>query len=161
MKKLLYITLLIGGIFSFTPSQAQVRINVNIGSQPLWGPVGYDYVRYYYMPEMDVYYDVVHRRYTYYHGNRWVTRSSLPSKYRRYNMYRTYKVVVNDHNPWHRHNHYHERYHRYSGNYSQVNLRDGRGRSDRHDRDRYDRHDRKDNHKGNKHRGKNKGRHHD
>jgi hypothetical protein len=159
MKKLFYITMILGGMLYLNPAGAQVRVNINIGSQPLWGPVGYDYVQYYYMPEMDVYYDVAHRRYTYYHGNRWVTRSSLPRQYRRYDMYRTYKVVVNDRNPWHRHSHYQNRYRRYGSNHTQVNLRDGRGRYDRgdRDRDRYDRHERYDRHDRNDHYKRDKG----
>ncbi len=158
MKKLLYIAMLLGGMLYLNPTRAQVSVNINIGSQPLWGPVGYDYARFYYMPEMDVYYDVVHRRYTYYHGRKWVTRASLPSRYRHYDMYRTYKVVINDRDPWHRHSHYHKQYHRHRSNYSQVVLRDGRGRYDRDDkhykkgRDGYHKHDRRD--KGHKHRGR-------
>ena len=42
------------------PASAQVRVNlnINIGSQPAWGPAGYDYVEYYYLPDIDVYYYV-------------------------------------------------------------------------------------------------------
>jgi len=31
-------------------AKAQLNVNVNIGSQPLWGPTGYDHVNYYYLP---------------------------------------------------------------------------------------------------------------
>ena len=124
MKNLLYITLLIGGLFVSKSSEAQVNVSINIGSQPLWGAVGYDYVRYYYMPEIDVYYNVSSRKYTYFHGNRWVTKSKLPSRYRHYDMYRTYKVVINDNNPWKYHKRHRSEYGRYARNYHQVVLRD-------------------------------------
>lgn len=131
MKKLLYFTLIIGGLFVSPSSNAQVSVNINIGSQPMWGPVGYDYVRYYYLPEIDVYYNVASRKYTYYHGNRWVTKSHLPSRYRNFDMYRTYKVVINDHSPWHHHGKHKKHYSHYRHNHHhhQVVLRDShRGR---------------------------------
>ncbi len=39
-------------------TEAQVSINVNIGSPPLWGPTGYTHVQYYYLPDVEAYYDV-------------------------------------------------------------------------------------------------------
>lgn len=142
MKKLLYLSLLILGLGAVNSAKAQISVNVNIGSQPLWGPVGYDYARYYYIPEIDVYYDVSSRHYTYYHGNRWITRSRLPGNYRNFDIYRSYKVVINDRDPWRNHSRNRRSYGRYANNYSQVILRDSRrdGRHDGYrDRDRYDR----------------------
>ena len=126
MKKLLYFTLLIGGLFISKSSDAQIRVNVNIGAQPLWGPVGYDYVRYYYMPEFDVYYNVDSRKYTYLNGNRWVTKSKLPSRYRHVDLYRTYKVVINDYNPWNHHARNRQHYAHYGHNHHQKIIRDAR-----------------------------------
>ncbi len=58
MKKLIIIGLLgVIGMIS-RPAAAQISINVNIGSQPLWGPVGYDHVDYYYLPDIESYYSV-------------------------------------------------------------------------------------------------------
>jgi hypothetical protein len=126
MKKVVYFALVFLGIGFVQVGKAQVNVSINIGSQPLWGPVGHAYARYYYMPEIDVYYDVVHRRYTYYQGNRWVTKSKLPARYKKINLYRTYKVVLNDRNPWQHHQKHRVTYSRYANNYSQVVLRDGR-----------------------------------
>jgi len=160
MKNLFYITLLIGGLFISKSSEAQVNVSINIGSQPLWGPAGYDYVRYYYMPEIDAYYNVSSRRYTYFHGNRWVTKSKLPSRYRHYDMYRTYKVVINDHSPWKYHKRHRSDYGRYARNHHQVVLRDARHRHDDrrgHAKHRYDKKSHKhydkhhDKHRGHKH----------
>lgn len=125
MKKLLYFTLLIGGLFVFNQSaKAQVNVNINLGSQPMWGPVGYEYVRYYYIPEIDVYYDVASRRYTYLQGNRWVTKSKLPGRYKKFDIYRSYKVVINDRNPWHYHSKNRSRYGHYASHRHQPILRD-------------------------------------
>ncbi|MGN0003610.1 MAG: hypothetical protein ACI35V_09255 [Sphingobacterium composti] len=149
MKKLLYFTLLIGGLFISQSADAQVRVNINIGSQPLWGPVGYDYVRYYYMPEIDVYYNVASRKYTYYQGNRWVTKSKLPGKYRNFDLFRTYKVVINDANPWNYHKRHRGDYGRHARNYHQVVLRD----APRHHHDNRGRAKHNYDKKSNKHRG--------
>lgn len=126
MKNFFYLSLFIVSVGFIQPSNAQVSVNVNIGSQPLWGPVGYDYVSYYYMPEVNVYYNVANRRYTYWKGNRWVTKSSLPREYRHVDLYRTYKVVVNERDPWRNHNRMRNRYGRYNNGHSQVVLRDVR-----------------------------------
>lgn len=79
-------------------SQAQVSmsLNINIGTQPLWGPVGYDYVEFYYLPDIEVYYWVPRRQFVYFYGGRWVFASTLPARYRHYDLYAGYKVVINE-----------------------------------------------------------------
>jgi hypothetical protein len=37
---------------------SQVSVNVNIGSPPLWGPSGYSNIDYYYLPDVQAYYDI-------------------------------------------------------------------------------------------------------
>ncbi len=76
-------------------SKAQVSVNINIGVQPEWGPSGYDYAEYYYMPDIESYYYVPKRQFVYFSGNRWVFSSSLPAVYSGYDLYSGYKVVVN------------------------------------------------------------------
>ncbi len=85
------------------PAHAQVSVNINIGSQPLWGPTGYDHVDYYYMPDIDTYYYVPSQQYVYLEGNRWVWRNSLPPNHRDYDLYNGYKVVMNTPKPWLQH----------------------------------------------------------
>jgi hypothetical protein len=58
-----------GGSMICTPASAQVRVNINIGSQPVWGPVGYDHVDYYYLPDIETYYYVPTRQFVYF--NKW------------------------------------------------------------------------------------------
>ncbi|MNQ79160.1 hypothetical protein D3C85_940940 [compost metagenome] len=95
MKKLIIIGLL--GIIGMIPyrAAAQISVNVNIGSQPLWGPVGYDHVDYYYLPDIESYYSVPRRQFIYMDNGRWIFSASLPTRYRSYNLYNGYKVVVN------------------------------------------------------------------
>ena len=92
------------------PAKAQVSLSVNIGSQPQWGPRGYDHVDYYYLPDVDCYYDVPSRNYIYLEGGNWVHRGYLPARYRDYDLYGGRKVVINSRNPWLHHNTYRTRY---------------------------------------------------
>jgi hypothetical protein len=129
MKKLLVLAMA-AFCLSATESKAQVSVglNVNIGSQPVWGPVGYDYVDYYYMPDIDVYYNVPTRQYVYYEGNTWVKRASLPPRYVNYNVYNGYKVVVNKPKPYLNHGYYQSTYAKYKGGKGpkQIIIRDSK-----------------------------------
>lgn len=75
-------------------ASAQLSINVNIGKAPAWGPSGYNDVRYYYLPDVEAYYDVHTSMFIYISGNKWIRRSHLPSRYHNYDLYRGYKVVM-------------------------------------------------------------------
>ncbi|HEX9511766.1 MAG TPA: hypothetical protein VF939_14850 [Puia sp.] len=127
MKKSTLLFLFFSGIFlaKNADGQVHVSVNVNIGSQPQWGPVGYDHVDYYYMPDIDVYYYVPRQQYIYQDGGRWVFATALPERYGSYDMYRGYKVVVNEPAPYRHCEVYRERYGRYKGNDGQqVVIRD-------------------------------------
>jgi len=83
-------------LFFASAGQAQVSVNVNIGTPPPWGPVGYSQVRYYYLPDVEAYYDVQSAMFIYYGGGVWVHRAYLPSRYKNYDLYHGYKVVMKD-----------------------------------------------------------------
>lgn len=125
MRKLIIMSVLFFGCFAYKAS-AQVSVNINIGDQPDWGPYGYDRVQYYYLPDIDVYYDVMSRTYTYFDGRYWVTSTYLPYAYRNYDLYRGYKVVLNYSRPWLRNSYNRNYYARYRNHYDQRNLRDYR-----------------------------------
>jgi hypothetical protein len=109
-------------------SNAQVRfgINYNLDNQPAWGPTGYDYVENYYLPDLDVYYNVPQHRYYYNERGRWVSSSYLPYRYRGYDLYNSYKVVVNDREPWQNNEKYRNEYSGYRGQHDQVAIRNSR-----------------------------------
>jgi hypothetical protein len=117
MKKILFAAIILMGCLSFRSANAQVgfRLNINIGNQPEWGPTGYDHVDYYYMPDVDAYYDVPTHQYVYYENNAWVHRTYLPAQYRNYDVYNGYKVVVNRPNPWLKNAYYRNTYAKYKG----------------------------------------------
>ncbi|TCK85519.1 hypothetical protein [Albibacterium bauzanense] len=122
MKKIIVTFFVVFSLVSLR-SSAQVSINVNIGSQPLWGPVGYDYVDYYYLPEIESYYYVPERQFVYLSNGRWIFSASLPSRYRGYDLYRGYKVVVNGRNAYLNINNDRIRYAKYKKVHNQRAIR--------------------------------------
>lgn len=136
-------------------ASAQVSISVNIGAQPLWGPAGYERVDYYYLPDVEAYYYVPRKQFIYLDAGRWVFAASLPARYRGYDLYSGYKVVINEPRPYDYFHDHRSRYARYKGwRGRQECIRDHRG-------PRYDRHDHHRGHgRGHSHgRGHDKGRH--
>ncbi len=108
MKQLKTIAIGVIILLSFA-TRAQVSVNVNIGTPPLWGPVGYAETRYYYLPDVEAYYDVQSSMFIYFGGGVWIRRAYLPDRYRNYDLYNGYKVVITDYrgnDPYiHFHNH--------------------------------------------------------
>ena len=129
MRKI-YLTLLIAGILIAisSPIKAQLRFNfnVNISSQPVWGPVGYEKVQYYYLPDIDAYYYVPQHRFYYQERGRWITSSSLPPRYRNYNLYEGHKVVMNSYKPYEHDRDNREKYSFYKNRHDQQQIRDSR-----------------------------------
>jgi hypothetical protein len=105
---------------------AQVSVNFNIGVQPIWGPTGYDYAEYYYFPDIDCYYYIPQHRFYYFEGGRWIYRSSLPSRFGNFDLYNSYKVVVNERDPWRNDQTYRQKYASYKGHHDQQPIRDSR-----------------------------------
>ena len=85
------VVLLIAGSAS-----AQVSVNVNIGSPPAWGPSGYAETEYYFLPDVQSYYDIRASQFIYYGNGQWIRSRYLPRQYRNYDLYNGYKVVLND-----------------------------------------------------------------
>ncbi len=124
MKKLiLFIAFIISG-FLCEKTNAQVSVTINITSQPIWGPVGYDYVDYYYLPDIDVYYYVPTQRYVYFNDGLWISRPYLPARYKGYNMYNTRKVVINEAKPYLHNTEYRTKYRSTMEFSNQQSIRD-------------------------------------
>lgn len=128
MKKIIIAALIgVASIANTNYANAQINVNVNIGSQPLWGPTGYDHVDYYYLPEVDSYYNVPGKQYVYQVNNKWVRTSTLPAQYRNVDLYRTYKVVMNGDRPYLKHSDHRLKYKNYKSSYNkQTPIRDSR-----------------------------------
>jgi len=100
--------------------QAQVSIGVNIGTYPPWGPPVQANVRYYYLPDVDAYYDLNTSLFVYSYNGNWIHRRHLPGRFRNYDLYRGHKVIVSD----------------YSGNapYSHYNYHKNRSKDRNYER---------------------------
>ena len=122
MKKIILCTAIFLSVAVINNSSAQIRVsvNVNIGSQPNWGPVGYDYVEYYYLPDIEAYYYVPTRQFIYLSGGNWVFTYSLPARYGTYDLYTGYKVVINQPKAYLYYPTHKVKYAKYRGNHSQV-----------------------------------------
>ena len=132
MKRIILAVII--GVASLTSIsvQAQVNLNINIGSQPQWGPAGYDHVDYYYLPDVDAYYNVPAKQYVYLDNNSWVWRNNLPARYSNYDLYKGYKVVMNTPKPYLSHQNHIAQYNRYK-NYGgkQKNIKDSKSNNAR------------------------------
>ena len=107
MKTSTLCILLLLGSAMFNSSKAQIRACVfcasNVSDQPSWGPAGFDYVYYYYIPDIGVYYYVPDHVFIYQKQGAWITSGTLPLKYAAFDFYRSYKVVINDPEPYLQH----------------------------------------------------------
>ena len=113
---------------AYDTSTAQVRICVwcasNLSEQPSWGPAGYDYVYYYYMPEIEVYYYVPDHQFIYKAEGAWIISNTLPLRYAVFNFYKAYKVVINDPEPYLQHESHKTYYAKFNNNHNQPVNRD-------------------------------------
>ena len=123
-----YVLVLIAAVLLSSTVDAQLSIGLgfNIDRQPVWGPAGYDHVEYYYLPDIDAYYYVPQHRFYYNEGGRWIGRSSLPSRYRNFDLYNSHKVVINERTPWRNHAMYRDKYSSFKGQHDQQPIRDSR-----------------------------------
>ena len=115
-------------VIGFTvATKAQVNVSINIGTQPAWGPTGYDYVDYYYLPDIESYYYVPGQVYIYKSGGSWRRSRQLPARYSSYNVYNSHKVVLNGVNkPYLQHTKYRQEYANYKGKHDQTPIRDSK-----------------------------------
>lgn len=90
-------------------ANAQVGVNVQIG-HPTWGPAVPQGAQYYYVPEIDGYYDLNARNYIVQRNGRWATMQTVPG----YDTRNFHPVVVNyrGRQPWAQYRDHHARYYR-------------------------------------------------
>ncbi|MNS43186.1 hypothetical protein D3C72_755810 [compost metagenome] len=127
MKKVMMILAIAFSLIGTTATtQAQAKLQVNIGNQPGWGPTGYDHVDFYYLPELNCYYDVIRGQFIVFTNNTWIYSNTVPSRYRGIDLYRTYKVVVNRPRPYQYNATHVRQYARYKNDHTQVVIRNSK-----------------------------------
>lgn len=114
-SNVLYVMLIIIGMCFFTGcvvtgdviEQPEANPNVVV---PAWAPPYDDvqHVRYYYLPDIGVYYDVWDQDFAYLQDGNWMFASSLPPIYPGFDLYNSYVVVLDSHvyEPWMHHHYY-------------------------------------------------------
>ena len=105
--------LVLGLLISSFNMQAQVSVNVNLGTPPVWAPADRVEVQYYYLPEIDAYYDVPAERFIYIRNGGWYRSASLPARYRGYNLRGANVVYLTDYRgnaPYHYHKNHKVKY---------------------------------------------------
>jgi hypothetical protein len=116
------IALMLFGALQTTHAQ----ISVTIGTPPPWGPAEAPGIRFYYLPDIEVYFDVNTGEYIYLSDGAWIRARNLPRAYADYDLYGAYKVPLREYHgerPWDNHRDYHKNYPRgyNKGHYQKTN----------------------------------------
>ena len=123
-NKLILVTIL---FLIFNLSKAQVSVNVNIGKPPVWGPV-VTTEEYYYLPDINSYYDIQQSQFIYLRNGSWIRSVSLPRQYRSYDLNTGYVVVLNDYhgrNPYKNFKNHKVKYYKSSNNWEKSREKNG------------------------------------
>jgi Ni/Co efflux regulator RcnB len=150
MKKLIVLSTVVISSLIFSSAKAQVRfsVNINIGAQPAW-VANNDAADYYYLPDIESYYDVRDRVYVYREGNQWRRGAYLPARYRNYDFRNKHVISIKGQDrPYLHHEQNRNAYANANNRFNQQHGPQQRqdNRNDRHD----NRNDRRDNdHRGN------------
>ena len=110
-------------LFIAGAGQAQISFSVNFPAPPMWGPVGYTDVNYYYLPDVEAFYDIRSSMFIYYEHGVWIHRANLPAQYRDYDLYGGYKVVMKDYHGNTPNTHFYEYRARYGKGYHDHDQR--------------------------------------
>jgi hypothetical protein len=103
MKQIIYNIAILFAVFLSGQSVAQVSKVGNHELQPSWGPVGYVQADNYFLPDINMYYNVANAKFVYMVDGLWVSSATLPPDLANYNLYNGRKVVLNTPEPWKNH----------------------------------------------------------
>ena len=80
-------------LFLSTSANAQIGVNVNINI-PTWGPADTHDAHFYYIPDIQVYYDVPNAVFIYPYKERWIRCKRLPAHYSHFDLHSGCKVIL-------------------------------------------------------------------
>jgi hypothetical protein len=82
---------------------------------PQWGPSYYNGTRYYYLPDIESYYDIYTQEFIFLNHAQWIYSPYLPLIYPNFNLNNSFIVVVNSniYQPWMHHQYYVSHFPRY------------------------------------------------
>jgi len=119
-------------LLTMSPMSSQAQVNVSVQYiNPSWAPPYYAGVRYYYLPDIEVYYDLTDGDFVYLQDGQWVFSPTLPPMYSDYDLNDAFVVAlnVNVYKPWLHYSYYLSHYPRYYylNFYGKENVHDIRG----------------------------------
>jgi hypothetical protein len=126
MKKCILFIVLTANFLICDTTKAQLRLCVfcNTNEQPAWGPAGFDLALFYYMPDIDIYYSVQQHLFIYQRRGEWVSSVSLPARFPAFDLFKIYKVVINEPEPYLQHQGDKEKYNSFKGKRGQPVIKD-------------------------------------
>jgi hypothetical protein len=118
LSRLLFITLLMsiltGCVTSLDSATNRSPVIVQY-ENPQWAPSYHSGVRYYYFPDLELYYDLSNRDYIFLNNGQWFFSRNLPPMYADYDLYNGFVISLNVkvYQPWRHHQFYVSNYPRY------------------------------------------------
>lgn len=84
-------------------------------SNPAWAPAYVPGVRYYYLPDIETYYDLSNQDFVYLDNGQWLFSSTLPPVYGSYDLYKGFTIALDAdvYEPWMHNQYYVSHYPRY------------------------------------------------
>lgn len=110
---------MLSGCALYTPVASTVQTSrqevVIVRENPRWAPPAYQGARYYYLPDIECYYDLSSDEFIYLYDGSWRYSRSVPSYYSNFDLDNSFTVVlnVNVYRPWLHHQYYVSHYPRY------------------------------------------------
>jgi hypothetical protein len=148
-------------LFAVSTTQAQVSINVNLGApavvvRPTWVPQNHVNVDFYYLPEIQSYYDVNASMYVYLNNGNWCRTRYVPVQYRNYNLNHAHRVALSGYHgsrPYAHYNNHKVKYdnrHNYNDRYVETRryTKNNRYADNHRSYNKHDNHNDRGNHNG-------------
>ena len=118
MKKTILLITFIAATAVMNNTNAQFRFNVNVRlGLPAWLSGGNAESDFYYMPEIDAYYNVRERQFVYLDNGRWIFASNLPGRFSGFDLYNCRKFPIYESRPYLNGDYYRNQYAQYRNNY--------------------------------------------
>lgn len=132
--KLSFIAVLFFVVSGAASAQISIKVTIN---PPDWGPSDAVGVRFYYLPDIQVYYDVEDAVFIYPSHGRWIRAAHLPASYGSFNLYTGYKVVLKDYHGERPYDNFDDDRQRYPHGYGRERRQEtyGAWRKEHHDHD--------------------------
>ncbi|WP_293890408.1 hypothetical protein [Flavobacterium sp.] len=112
-KILMLATLL---VMAFNTQAQAVKVDRHYGgTTPAWAPKAPVKTQYYYLPDIQTYYDVPAKRYIYQQNGSWVRTAALPTRYKGYDLYHGQTVYLTDYKGNAPYKYYHQHKVKYVG----------------------------------------------